>query len=155
MKVEIGEKIRELRRRDDRTQEDLAGALGVTCQAVSRWEAGGGYPDMEMLPGIANYFGVSMDTLFGFHANRDARISEIIARVDAYHIKAQSDGEWVEECVGILREGLAEFPQEERLLIALADALSEAGWRRQCEWVYYDEEGYMRHDYALMVRAST
>ncbi len=147
MKVEIGEKIRELRRRDDRTQEDLAGALGVTCQAVSRWEAGGGYPDMEMLPGIANYFGVSMDTLFGFHANRDARISEIIARVDAYHIKAQSDGEWVEECVGILREGLAEFPQEERLLIALADALSEAGWRRQCEWVYYDEEGYMRHDY--------
>lgn len=33
MKVEIGEKIRELRRRDDRTQEDLARALGVTCQA--------------------------------------------------------------------------------------------------------------------------
>lgn len=78
MKVEIGEKIRELRRRDDRTQEDLARALGVTCQAVSRWEAGGGYPDMEMLPGIANYFGVSMDTLFGFHANRDARILSLI-----------------------------------------------------------------------------
>ena len=64
MKVEIGENIRELRRRSERTQEDLATALGVTCQAVSRWEASGGYPDMEILPSIANYFGVSIDTLF-------------------------------------------------------------------------------------------
>ena len=47
----------------------------------------------------------------------------------------------------ILREGLAEFPQEERLLIKLADTLSEAGWRRHQEWLYYDEEGYIRHDY--------
>ena len=147
MKVEIGEKIRELRRKEGKTQEALAQALGVTCQAVSRWEAGGGYPDMEILPSIANYFGVSIDTLFGFQSDRDRRVNEIIARIDAYNIKAQSDGVWVEECLGILREGLAEFPQEERLLITLADTLSEAGWRRNQEWVYYDEEGYIRHDY--------
>ena len=49
--------------------------------------------------------------------------------------------------MGILREGLIEFPQEERLLIKLADTLSEAGWRRHQEWTYYDEEGYIRHDY--------
>ncbi len=147
MKVEIGEKIRELRRRNGKTQEDLATALGVTCQAVSRWEASGGYPDMEILPSIANYFGVSIDTLFGFQSDRDRRINEIIARIDSYHIKAQSDGDWVEECLEILREGLIEFPQDERLLIKLADTLSEAGWRRHQEWLYYDEEGYIRHDY--------
>lgn len=147
MKVEIGENIRELRRRSGRTQEDLATALGVTCQAVSRWEASGGYPDMEILPSIANYFGVSIDTLFGFQSDRDRRVAEIISQIDACHIRARSDDGWVDECIGILREGLLEYPQDERLLIKLADTLSEAGWRRYQEWVYYDEEGYSRHDY--------
>ena len=49
MQLELGRKIRELRRRDGRTQEDLASAVGVTSQAISRWEANGGYPDMEMI----------------------------------------------------------------------------------------------------------
>lgn len=147
MKIEIGEKIRELRRRDGRTQEDLAEALGVTCQAVSRWEASGGYPDMEMIPAIANYFGVNIDALFGFESDRDRKIEEIIARVDAYGLKGRSDDNWVEDCLEILREGLAEYPQDEKLLIKLADTLSEAGWRRHHEWLYYDEEGYIRHDY--------
>ena len=45
------------------------------------------------------------------------------------------------------RRRFAEFPQNERLLITLADTLSEAGWRRHHEWVYYDEEGYIQHGY--------
>jgi transcriptional regulator with XRE-family HTH domain len=66
MQLNLGQKIRELRRRDGRTQEALAEAIGVTSQAVSRWEANGGYPDMEMVPAIANYFHVSIDELFGY-----------------------------------------------------------------------------------------
>ena len=41
MKLHLGETIRRLRQRDCRTQEELALALGVSCQAVSRWEKGG------------------------------------------------------------------------------------------------------------------
>ena len=45
----------------------LADALGVTSQAVSRWEASGSYPDMEMIPSIAHYFGISIDVNSKFY----------------------------------------------------------------------------------------
>lgn len=64
-----------LAQRDGRTQEALAGALGVSSQAVSRWEASGGYPDMEMLPSIANYFNITIDELFGYEGERNHRIN--------------------------------------------------------------------------------
>ncbi len=147
MKIKIGEKIKELRLRDARKQDDLAAAVGVTAQAVSRWESGGSYPDLELVPSIANYFGVSIDELFGYQNDREKRIDSIIQKIDAFHIKGRGDDEWVDECLSVLRDGLAEFPQNERLMITLADTLSEAGWRRYHEWVYYDDEGYIRHDY--------
>lgn len=147
MKISIGLKIRELRSRDGRTQEALADALGITAQAVSRWESGGSYPDMEIIPAIANYFGITIDELFGYQNDRERKIDAIIAKIDSYNIKARGDDEWVDECLAILREGLAEYPQNDKLLITLADTLSEAGWRRHKEWLYYDEEGYMQHSY--------
>lgn len=147
MQLKLGEKIRELRRRDGRTQEALAEAVGVTSQAVSRWESGGSYPDVEIMPAIANYFNTTIDELFGCTNNRERKIDEIINRVDAFHIKIRGDDEWVEDCLAILREGLAEFPQNDRLLITLAETLSEAGWRRHQEWLYYDDAGYIQHDY--------
>ena len=147
MKLTLGEKIKSLRRHCARTQDDLATALGVTAQAVSRWEAGGSYPDMELIPSIANYFGISIDELFGYQNDRDRKIDAILQKIDSFHIGSRGDDDWVDECLEILREGLAEFPQNERLLLALASTLSEAGWRRHKEWVNYDEEGYIRHDY--------
>ena len=143
MQLKLGDKIRELRRKEGRTQEALANALGVTSQAVSRWEAGGSYPDMEIIPSLANYFGVTIDELFGYECERDKKVEAIIAKIDSYGIKTRGDDEWVDECVALLREGLAEFPQNESLMITLADTLSEAGWRRYREWMYYDEEGYI------------
>ncbi|MBO5671317.1 MAG: helix-turn-helix transcriptional regulator, partial [Clostridia bacterium] len=136
MQLDLGQKIRELRRRDGRTQEALAEAIGVTSQAVSRWEANGGYPDMEMIPSIANYFGITIDELFGYHNDRESKIDTIISKIESFGIKSRGDDEWVDECLAILRGGLAEFPQNERLLITLADTLSEAGWRRHKEWLY-------------------
>ncbi len=149
MRITVGEKIKALRRKCEKTQEDLAASLGVTAQAVSRWEAGGSYPDMELIPSIANYFNVSIDELFGYQNDRERKINAIIQKIDAFHIKGRGDDDWVDECLAILREGLAEFPQNERLLLTLADTLSEAGWRRHHEWLYYDEKDYIRHDYDI------
>ncbi len=124
MQINIGEKIRELRKRDGRKQEDLAIALGVTCQAVSRWEANGGYPDMNMIPAIANYFHVSIDSLFGYDNDRECRIRE-------YTEKAQvmlGTGQDMTECIDLLRKGIEEFPGEQGLMKSLAIALTKQGW---------------------------
>ena len=144
--LKLGEKIRELRKQAGRTQEDLARALGVTCQAISRWEANGGYPDMEIMPAIANYFGVSIDELFGYHGDRARKIDAIIEKIRSMQIDARGDDLWIEDAIDMLREGLAEFPQNEKLLILLAEVLASAGWRKHKEHLYYDAEGYIRHD---------
>lgn len=146
MQIELGDKLRELRHRDGRTQENLAQALEVTPQAVSRWEKGLCCPDISLLPPIANYFGVTIDELFGYKNDRDEKVDAILRKIDSFHIKGRSDDAWVEECLRILRAGLAEFPQNEKLRITLADTLTEAGWRIHKEWTYYDGEGYLQHD---------
>lgn len=60
----ISENVAALRKKKGVTQDELGKALGVSMQAVSRWE-NGGMPDVALLPGIADYFGVSIDELFG------------------------------------------------------------------------------------------
>lgn len=70
--ISIGSTLRHLRKAKNVTQEELAEALGVTPQAVSKWENNAGMPDISLLVPLANYFRVSMDTLFG----RDSTLTE-------------------------------------------------------------------------------
>ena len=62
--MEMGKEIRRLRNDRGLTQEALAAALNVTAQTVSKWECGNSVPDVQMLPEIAIYFGVTIDQLF-------------------------------------------------------------------------------------------
>ena len=59
----FGSKLSELRKRKGYTQEELAEILGVSPQAVSKWENGLSYPDITLLPEIAHLFNVSIDEL--------------------------------------------------------------------------------------------
>lgn len=65
MKLTIGEKIALLRKEKNITQTELAEYLFLAPQTVSRWEVGGGAPEITLLPKIAAFFGVSIDELFG------------------------------------------------------------------------------------------
>ncbi len=118
MQLELGKRIRELRRRDGRTQEDLAEAIGVTSQAVSRWEANGGYPDMEMIPSIANYFGITIDELFGVDkAKNEEEILEIIDKFDNGKYKG-SDGS-----LSFMAEAYHKYPSDFRILVRYMHSL--------------------------------
>ena len=61
----LGSNIMRLRKENDLTQEQLANGLGITYQAVSKWETGVSSPDISMLPLLADLFEVSIDELFG------------------------------------------------------------------------------------------
>lgn len=63
MTIKTGAKIKELRGKTSITQERLANHLGISTQAICRWENESCYPDMELIPAIAQYFGVSADYL--------------------------------------------------------------------------------------------
>lgn len=145
MQLNLGTKIRELRRRDGRTQDALAEALGVTAQAVSRWESGGSYPDMEMIPAIANYFHISIDELFGYHDEREEKIRTIIENATKILTKQGitlhqgSLSEDVGECVTMLRAASEEFPNEPQILLKLAQALHMWGFNKYGLNEYVDD----------------
>lgn len=147
MTLHLGETIRQLRKSHNRTQEHLAQALDVTSQAVSRWEQNLSYPDMELIPAIANYFGVTIDSLFGYENNRERKIDALLAKINTMENDNLRGDVNLEECMNLLREGLAEFPGNERITHRLAGILSTTGWRRHREWLHYDEEGYLRSDF--------
>lgn len=109
--INIGNKIRSLRNQHHISQETLAESMGVSCQAVSKWETGAAAPDISLLPALACFFGVSTDELLDY--DRFANEKKIIEIRDrAYALRNQNP----EEAEKILREGLKRFPGNEILL---------------------------------------
>lgn len=69
MSLRIGRTILHLRKKCNITQEQLAINIGVSAQAVSKWETDMSYPDIGLFPVIAEFFGVSIDYLLGFNVS--------------------------------------------------------------------------------------
>lgn len=81
--IKVGKNIKKLREKKGLTQEKLANFLGVTPQAISRWENETGYPDIELLPLIANFFDVTIDELLDREIEKNKlEIQEGIKEID-------------------------------------------------------------------------
>ena len=65
MKINIGEKLKQLRIQKGLTQEQLAEVLGVSSQAIGRWDNNTSYPDITLLPGLAIFYDTSVDAIVG------------------------------------------------------------------------------------------
>jgi transcriptional regulator with XRE-family HTH domain len=90
----IGKNIAEMRKSKGVTQEALAEFVGVSSQAVSKWESGG-TPDVELLAAIADYFEVSIDRLFGRsvndYGNLEVEVAKFIAGQQGGTSEARSE----------------------------------------------------------------
>ncbi|MDR0859321.1 MAG: helix-turn-helix domain-containing protein [Oscillospiraceae bacterium] len=121
--MNIGNNLRRYRRERDITQEDLAKVLGISFQAVSKWERGEGYPDITLLPAIAAYFKVSVDELLGMdEARKNEKIQEYIR--EAWSKRGSGSPEELDAASDVYREAVREFPNEIALMTELANSLS-------------------------------
>ena len=78
--MNIGSIIKELRQKKKMSQEELAEYLGVSTQAVSRWETSVSYPDITLLPLIANVFNVTVDYLLGTDKFKNDKLIEEVKK---------------------------------------------------------------------------
>ncbi len=118
MKLYIGDTIRRLRAAKDMTQEQLADALGVSFQSVSRWENGTNYPDIELIPEIALYFGISADDLLGMSgAIKEEKLREAW---ETFYNSADKN-----ERLALIRVMHRNFPEDTGVLSVMANVLSD------------------------------
>ena len=108
MNIKIGTIIKKLRAENNITQDVLATAIGVTPQAISRWEAEGGYPDIELLPALADFFSVSTDELLGYKLSQR---EEEIANIKKEMSRLAEDGT-IEERIAFARNAISRYPSD-------------------------------------------
>lgn len=126
MKLQIGDKLKELRQQNNITQDRLAEILGVSGQSVSRWELGICYPDLELLPVIANYFDITLDNLVGMNRIRS---EEMRIRIFTKALNFEREEQW-DKAIEVLRNALKTFPSDDELETELALVLSKTGVRK-------------------------
>lgn len=117
MQETMGQIIRRLRKERNLTQEELAEQLGVTFQAVSKWENDTGMPDISQVVPIAHVFGVSTDVLFGtFGKNNQEEVVKIIEEAQSL-LTRPLDSAGLLRKYDALKEGLKLYPNHTTLLL--------------------------------------
>ena len=122
MEITIGENLKELRKKKNNTQEDLAEFLTISIAAVSKWERGESYPDIELLPRIAVFYDTTVDDLLGVGETRKQhKINEYMNKTPDFWKSGDSLA-----CVEHWRKAANEFPNDDSVMFQLMQALSNA-----------------------------
>lgn len=118
----IGSKIKELRKKNDMTQEKLADYLGVSYQAVSKWECELSSPDLSLIPPLTRLFKVSADELFGLLPEEsDPRREYFDSEYFEFGKKEDKVADYE-----LAKQAVAEYPDDFRYLFWLAVAQEQA-----------------------------
>ena len=148
--MQIGTKIKELRRSRDMTQEQLAGYLNVSVSAISQWELGKTVPDISLVPVLCRLFRVSANELFGIDIDKREEEIEVIKK---RAIEAGKNGDNA-GMMRTLREGLRQYPDSFDIMYSLitcngnaSDEADENELVSLCERILSDctEDRYRMH----------
>ena len=132
MAMTMGQIIKRLRKERGFTQEQLAERLGVTYQAISKWENDAGMPDISQIVPLASIFGVSTDVLFGIdQTNETGEAFKIVS--DADHVMEYGNLDSYLKAYDLLMAGLKKYPNNLIIMnncvgLGTSLALPENGW---------------------------
>ena len=121
--MEMGKEIRRLRNDRGLTQEALAAALNVTAQTVSKWECGNSIPDVQLLPEIAVFFGVTIDQLFAMAPEQ--QMERIENRIYSRGMFDEAEERQLEQQLNAYAENPAHTGRAELLLAKLYNNQAE------------------------------
>ena len=121
--MEMGKEIRRLRNDRGLTQEALAAALNVTAQTVSKWECGNSIPDVQLLPEIAVFFGVTIDQLFAM--TPEQQLERIENSIYAHGLFPEAEQRQIERQLQAIAEEPAHAGKAELVLTALCKHQAE------------------------------
>ena len=129
MEIQLSKRLKSLRLQNEKTQDELALFLGISSQAVSKWERNDGYPDITLLPKIAGYFHVSVDDLLGVdELTKQRRIDDVTAEYNSLRHHVPLDKNYkLDEGIELVRNALKEVPGVFFLEQLLASDLSWKG----------------------------
>ena len=105
------------------TQEDVAEFLGITPQSVSKWERGENYPDITLLPALANIFETSVDLLLGMDT---IRAEETRYNIHKKAVEYQRNGN-LDMAEKTYRDALLIYPNKPGMILGLASTLALKG----------------------------
>ena len=139
MNLLLGKNIKRMRLEKGLTQEEVAIHIGMSTQSVSKWERGEGYPDIEMLPTLSNYFKVSIDELLG------ASLTEKKQKYNAVNNTWANNNRNClhSENAVLMREALKLFPNDSLLLVQLSTSLEKLDGTQE------EKDKYLRESIAV------
>ncbi len=161
--MDIGNKIKQLRYRASLTQEQLGDRLGLSAQAVSKWENSVTMPDISLLPSLAEIFGISIDELFDLTIEQKYR--RIENRMD---IQDDLEPELFREYEDFLKEQIrtGDDPQKATSVLAhlyhhrletfarkagtyAREAIHQSPEEKDCQWILQKAEGSAPWDWNI------
>ena len=153
--MNIGKKIKQLRFQYNYTQEQLAEKLGISSQAVSKWENNAAMPDITLLPALAETFGITIDELFDLTV--DQKMNRIQNRMDT---EDEIDPDVFYEYENYLKDQIRMPEHKDRATSLLAhlyhhrlvsyaaktstyarDAIMNSPEQKDCQWLLQKAEG--------------
>lgn len=120
--IELGKRIADMRNAKNMTQAELAEKLSVTTQAISKWETGAGFPDIQIIPQLADIFDTTADYLLGCEKKQKILVYNVCSREvgnDRCNYDIQLNDKYLNEGWKIVRSHMSSDSEQTYMMVVL------------------------------------